>query len=85
MAASRRTSSGRSPAATTFLVQARPITTLTPDDRDGPAPRQLPAMRPACCRGLAASPGVATGAVRVLDLAERRASDCSRARCSSRR
>ncbi|WP_027944118.1 phosphoenolpyruvate synthase [Amycolatopsis taiwanensis] len=49
------------PAGTTYLVQTRPITALPPEPaRDGELP----------LRGLAASPGSASGAVRVLTAPE---------------
>jgi pyruvate,water dikinase len=50
----------------TYLVQSRPITTLAPPaSAAAPSPAE-PAAGPALVTGLAASPGVATGRVRVL-------------------
>lgn len=64
-------------AGTIFVVQARPITTLaaaggSAEDADGglhpgPAPGLTPGEDAVLARGLAASPGIATGRVRLLD------------------
>jgi pyruvate,water dikinase len=50
---------------TIFLVQSRPITTLAPDAGPGPGPEE-PVGERVLVQGLAASPGRAIGAVRVL-------------------
>ncbi|MEX2177243.1 MAG: phosphoenolpyruvate synthase [Gemmatimonadaceae bacterium] len=50
-----------------YLTQTRPITTLThPPETSQPAQRAGAASRQTLVRGLGASPGVATGAARVL-------------------
>ncbi|MEV6426382.1 phosphoenolpyruvate synthase [Nocardia sp. NPDC051463] len=47
-----------------WLVQARPITTLA--DQPSPQPMSTAVPQPVLVRGLAAAPGIATGAVRIL-------------------
>lgn len=55
---------------TLYILQARPITTLPEQPAAGPAAVQQPDLTGEILRGLGASPGRATGRVRVLKRAE---------------
>ena len=65
----------------TYLVQSRPITTLRAPD----ASRATRRRTTCSLRGLGASPGVASGSVRVLQSPADGERAPGRARCSSRR